>query len=111
MTSYAEYIGERMCKNKALKDGVLCKTILRDIGLSISDKRKKLGITQIGLAGMLDMKQPFIARIEIGKQNITMKTLLKLSGCLDIGFTFGKVSEKKERKDLIDKYISKYLTN
>lgn len=52
---------------------------LKSIGLRIKENRKKKGITQEEFAQMLETKQPNIARIESGKQNISILIYKKIA--------------------------------
>ena len=49
------------------------------VGLQIKKNRKKMRVTQQQLAKKLKTSQSVIARIEAGKQNITLDTLIKIS--------------------------------
>jgi DNA-binding XRE family transcriptional regulator len=51
---------------------------------TIAVLRLKAGLTQRGLAEKMGVKQPYIARIEGGQENITFTTLANLASALDI---------------------------
>lgn len=53
------------------------------LGKRIQEERKKKGLTQYKLAKEMFMEQSNLARIEDGKTNPTVKTLLKISQILD----------------------------
>lgn len=55
------------------------------IGSLIRDARRHKGMTQSDLAGALETSQGAIARIEQGKQNLSLETIAKISECLDAG--------------------------
>ena len=46
---------------------------------AIMDAREKAGLTQEQLAELMNVKQPFVARLEGGSQNITLKTLQRVA--------------------------------
>lgn len=54
------------------------------IGKIIREKRLDKGLSQTDLARMARIKQPDISKIESGKINITLETLLRLCKILDI---------------------------
>ena len=41
-------------------------------------------LTQFQLAEMIDVHEKYIGKVESGKQNLTIKTLIKLANALDI---------------------------
>lgn len=58
--------------------------VLKKFGLNLKIERTKKGITQEELAEMIDVHEKYISKIETGKQNVTIKTLNKLSCALGI---------------------------
>jgi DNA-binding Xre family transcriptional regulator len=56
----------------------------RTIGMKIRDARIQKGLSQKQLALRIGMKQPDISRIEEGKKNITLFTLIRLCKVLGI---------------------------
>lgn len=52
------------------------------IGGQIKKMRRKIGMKQLELAGKLKTSQSVIARIENGKQNLTLKTLIVIAHVL-----------------------------
>lgn len=54
------------------------------VGANIKRIRKKKGIKQVDFAGELGVEPSVIAKIEAGKKNITLKTLLKISEALSV---------------------------
>lgn len=61
--------------------------ILKKIAFNIKVERMRKGLTQFQLAEMIDVHEKYIGKVESGKQNITIKTLLKLSHALDTKLT------------------------
>lgn len=57
---------------------------LEKLGLNISKIRNDKGLSQYKLAKILFMEQSNLARIEQGKTNPTVKSLLKISDALDV---------------------------
>lgn len=66
----------------------------RGIGAKIRDGRLKLNMSQQDLARLSRIRQPDISKIEEGKKNITLETLLKI--CKIIGLKEIQVSEEKD---------------
>lgn len=60
------------------------KQLLIQIGLKIKQLRKDKGISQIDLADLCDFEKSNMARIEAGKTNLTVRTLLKISIALKV---------------------------
>lgn len=58
---------------------------LHRIGTLIRDARRHKGMTQTDLASALETSQSAIARIEQGKQNLSLETIARISECLDAG--------------------------
>lgn len=72
------------------------KEFLILLGQEVAKQRKKLGLTQLDLASMVNMEKPTITRLEKGRTNPTSITLLKISKALNIPisklFKFQKIS-------------------
>ncbi len=60
------------------------KEFLILLGQEIAKQRKKLGLTQLDLASLVNMEKPTITRLEKGRTNPTSITLLKISKALNI---------------------------
>ncbi len=60
------------------------REVLKKFGLNLKIERTKKGITQEELAEMIDVHEKYISKIETGKQNVTIKTLNKLSCALGV---------------------------
>lgn len=55
-----------------------------DIAIQIALARKKKNLTQVQLAKRVGMPQSQIARIESGNHNVTLGTLYRVAGALDL---------------------------
>lgn len=62
---------------------IVLESYLKKLGKNISQIRKKKNYTQYKLAQEILTDQSNLARIEDGKVNPTVKTLLKISSVLD----------------------------
>ena len=60
------------------------KEFIRKLGKNISSIRKSKGIKQIDLAYACDFEKQNMQRIEAGKTNPTIKTLLKIAEALEV---------------------------
>ncbi len=58
--------------------------IIKKIAFNIKVERMRAGLTQFQLAELIDVHEKYIGRVESGKQNITIKTLIKLSNALNV---------------------------
>lgn len=56
----------------------------RSIGRVIKERRIEKGLSQKQLALAVNMKQPDVSKVEEGKKNITLFTLIRLCKALDI---------------------------
>ena len=57
---------------------------IKNIGIIIQEKRKELGVKQVDLAHSIGIEDSALRRIESGRTNPTIKTLLKISTALGI---------------------------
>ena len=73
------------------------KGVLRDLGLRIRELRRSQGLTQEELSEKLGMLAPNYARIEQGRMNTTVETLVRIAKVLrvDIVDLFAKPKTKK----------------
>jgi transcriptional regulator with XRE-family HTH domain len=54
------------------------------VGTNIKRIRKKQKIKQVDFATKMEVEPSVVAKIEAGKKNITLKTLLKISEALSV---------------------------
>lgn len=59
------------------------------VAISLRKLRKELRLSQEKLAEKVGMKREFIARVESGKQNITLETLYRIAEATNREFQFG----------------------
>jgi DNA-binding Xre family transcriptional regulator len=71
-------------KNKEYKKLLKEEKEMLDIAVQISVARKKRKITQVQLAKRVGMPQSQIARIESGNHNVTLGTLNRVAGALNL---------------------------
>jgi transcriptional regulator with XRE-family HTH domain len=60
------------------------RPVLRDLGLRIRELRRRVDLTQEAAAEKIGMLTPNYARIEQGRMNVTVDTLLRISNALDV---------------------------
>lgn len=58
--------------------------IIKKIAFNIKVERMRKNLTQFQLAEMIDVHEKYIGKVESGKQNLTIKTLIKLANALDV---------------------------
>lgn len=63
------------------------KKIINKIGQRIKLLRLEKDLSQLDLSTICDMEKTSISRIEAGRTNFTIKTLLKISKALEISLT------------------------
>lgn len=61
------------------------ESVLRLLGRRIAELRRSRGLTQEETASRLRMLAPNYARIEQGRQNVTVDTLVRVAELLDVG--------------------------
>ncbi len=61
--------------------------IIKKIAFNIKVERMRKNLTQFQLAEMIDVHEKYIGKVESGKQNLTIKTLIKLANALDVKLT------------------------
>ena len=57
---------------------------LKKIAFNIKIERMRKNLTQFQLAEMIEVYEKYIGKIESGKQNLTIKTLIKLANALSV---------------------------
>ena len=60
------------------------KELCQNIGLNVKYYRQHMHLTQSALAEKINMDVRYLSDIERGNKNITIKTLYKLSGSLNV---------------------------
>jgi len=61
--------------------------IIKKIAFNIKVERMRKNITQLQLAETIGVHEKYIGQIESGRQNITIKTLIKISNALNVSLT------------------------
>lgn len=59
-------------------------TVLRRVGRRMAELRRSRGLTQEACAERIGMLTPNYARIEQGRQNVTIDTLVRIGRALDV---------------------------
>jgi len=77
-TLYEEDL-KRDLKNKKFREGYEREVLLLEIAVDLLKERKNKHLSQRQLAVKAGMKQQEIARLELGGQNATVETLLKVA--------------------------------
>ena len=57
---------------------------MKDVGRRLAELRRDLGLTQEQLAERLRMEANNLQRIELGMQNLTLRTLVRLANELEV---------------------------
>lgn len=58
--------------------------VLRDLGRRIAELRAARGLTQEQLAERLDVTFQYLQRIEAGRENLTVRSLVRLATALEV---------------------------
>ena len=79
------------------------------IGGRIKSLRESKGLTQEGLAEIMDINAKYLSNIERGKENPTLDMLIKFVDALEVEmweiFDFGHEVGLKELRDTISKFM------
>lgn len=57
---------------------------IKSIGARITFLRKQKGYTQVEFSNVTKYDRTYLSRVESGKQNLTVETLIRICECLDI---------------------------
>lgn len=57
---------------------------IKSIGARITVLRKQRGYTQVEFSNVTKYDRTYLSRVESGKQNLTVETLIRICECLDI---------------------------
>ena len=60
------------------------RAVLGDLGLRMRELRRQRELTQEGFAEKLGMLAPNYARVEQGRANVTIDTLVRIANALDV---------------------------
>lgn len=71
--------------------------VLRDLGRRVAELRADLGLTQEALAEKLDVTFQYLQRIEAGRENLTVRSIVRLAGELGVP-TSGLFEAPKSRE-------------
>lgn len=67
-----------------MKTGEVNIFVRKTVGANVARLRAERGISQSGLARMVEMNRSYINQFESGKQNISVDYLVKLADGLDV---------------------------
>lgn len=88
--------------------------LARAVALALTRYRAKHGLSQRALAQKLGMKQPAIARLEVGEHNPSLETLYRLSQQLGIHITLDLTpagrTERWVREDVAEAEVREEFT-
>jgi ribosome-binding protein aMBF1 (putative translation factor) len=77
------------------------------LGMAVRDARDSLGISQTELANRLGVAQSAISRIEAGRTNVSVKTLVAIAAGLGLGLLLILGDEKADLLKKLVKEVSK----
>ena len=87
MKTNDELIAEQLSTDPAFRAEWERTALARAVAVAIVRYRAEHGLSQRELAERLGVKQPQVARLELGEVNPSMDTLMRISGQLGIEFT------------------------
>ena len=91
-----------------MSDNELC---LQEIGKRITDRRKKLGLTQEALAEKGDVTTQFVSYAESGKRAMRPENLLKISSALEVSADYFLSSISTCKTILLCKFSKTFFSN
>jgi len=73
--------------------------VLRDLGRKVAELRRRGALTQEQLAEALDVTVQYLQRVEAGRENLTVRSLVRLGQHLGVGpgELFGTPLTRKSR--------------
>ena len=87
MKTNDELISEQLCADPAFRAEWERTALARAVAVAIVHYRAQHDLSQRDLAQRLGMKQPQVARLELGEVNPSMDTLMRVASRLAIEFT------------------------
>jgi len=83
---------------------------LSDLGFRLKAEREKQGLTQQSLAGKASTKQDYIAQLERGSRNPSLRTFMNILSALDISADYLIYGTSKERTDEMSGLINDFTS-
>jgi len=83
---------------------------LSDLGTRLKVEREKRGLTQQSLAGKASTKQDYIAQLERGSRNPSLRTFMNILSALDISADYLIYGTSKERADEMSGLINDFTS-
>jgi len=83
---------------------------LSDFGSRLKREREKQGLTQQALAKKANTKQDYIAQIERGSRNPSLRTLMNILSSLDISADYLIYGASKERNESMDGVLNEFIS-
>lgn len=83
---------------------------LSDLGARIKAEREKQGLTQQSLAGKASTKQDYIAQLERGSRNPSLRTFMNILSALDISADYLIYGTSKERAEAMDGLLNDFTS-
>ena len=80
----ATQIAAEELRDPAVRAGVERSSVAEQVSLLVTTYRVEHGLTQTGLARLLGMQHPAVARMETGSHEPSLATLARLSSALGI---------------------------
>lgn len=75
--------------------------LARAVAIAVVRYRSQHGLTQTKLASKLGIRQPHVARLELGEHNPSMEMLQRLSRCLGLRFVIEVLPSDADRAEAI----------
>ena len=83
---------------------------LSDLGARLKAEREKQGLTQQTLAGKANTKQDYIAQLERGSRNPSLRTFMYILSALDISADYLIYGTSKARTDEMSELINDFTS-
>jgi len=81
---------------------------LSDLGVRLKSEREKQGLTQQALAGKANTKQDYLAQLERGSRNPSLRTFMNILSALDISADYLIYGTSKERAEAMDGILNDF---
>ena len=80
--------------------GVRADDVLRDLGRRVAELRAARGLTQEQFAEEADITAQYLQRVEAGRENLTVRSLVRMASLLHVSITdlFAKPAQREVRR-------------
>ena len=98
--THADLVAEEGFADPEFREEWARLSVARAVAATVIAYRADHSLSQRELAGLLDIPQPQVARLESGEYEPSHRTLMRLAGCLGLEFTISITAAGREPRQL-----------